>query len=37
MEIGSLCTHFGCAGVVKLRRIEQANSVGGLHLKKVWK
>ena len=33
-EGGSFYTHFGCAGVVKLRKIEQANSAIGLHLKK---
>ena len=33
-EGGSFYTHFGCAGVVKLRKIEQADSVIVLHLKK---
>lgn len=33
-EGGSFYTHFGCAGVVKLRKIEHANSDRSLHLKK---
>lgn len=33
-EGGSLHTHFGYAEVVKLRRIEHANGIRGLNLKK---
>jgi hypothetical protein len=33
-ESGSFYAHFGCAEAVKLQRIEHANGIRGLNLKK---